>query len=148
VTYDDDLGEFETRVLLLQFLQDQNSSIRTAAAWAGDRYEVIKFPSGDGVAWLTLWNTTMQAGEFGSDLEGIVARRFDNPAARDTPLGKVYELPTRRTVTIWGGTVAGHAAVLYTDLPAGVASSVVRADKARVTACPATGACPAADSTH
>jgi len=148
VTYDDDLGEFETRVLLLQFLQDQNSSIRTAAAWAGDRYEVIEFASGDGVAWLTLWNTTLQAGEFGSDLEGIVARRFANPSARDTPLGKVYELPKNRTVTIWGGTVAGRAAVLYTDLPAGVASSVVRADKARITACPATGACPAADSTH
>lgn len=148
VRYDDNFGEFETRILLLQFLQQQNASIQTAAGWAGDRYEVIKFPSGDGVAWLTLWNTTFQSGEFGSDLEAIVARRFNNPASKDTPLGKVYDLPNRRTVTIWGGTVAGHAAVLYTDLPTGISASAVRADKAHITACPATGACPAADSTH
>ncbi|HEX6809649.1 MAG TPA: hypothetical protein VF118_16805 [Gemmatimonadaceae bacterium] len=148
VTYDDNLGEFETRIFLLQFLQQQNVSMQTAAALAGDRYEVIKFPSGDGVAWLTLWNTTFQSGVFGSDLEAILARRFDNPAAKDTPLGKVYDVPHGRTVTIWGGTVAGHPAVLYTDLPTGTPASAVRADKAHVTACPATGACPAADSTR
>jgi hypothetical protein len=145
-TYDDNLGEFETRILLLQFLQDQNSSMRTAAALAGDRYEVIKFPSGDGVAWLTLWHTTVQSGEFGSDLEAIVARRFKNPAATETRLGKAYDLPNKRVVTIWGGTVAGRPAVLYTDLPAGVSAAAVRVEQAGVTACPATGACPAADS--
>lgn len=148
VTYDDDLGEFETRILLLQFLHEQNASIRTAAGWAGDRYEVIKFSSGDGIAWLTLWNSTLQSGEFGSDLEAILARRFNTPAAKDTPLGKAYELPNARTVTIWGGTVAGHPAVLYTDMPTGVSAAAVRVDQAHVTACPATGACPAADSTH
>lgn len=148
VTYDDDLGEFETRLFLLQFLQDQNASMRVAAGWAGDRYEVIKFPSGDGIAWLTLWNTTVQSGEFGSDAEAVLARRFDHPASKDTPLGKVFELPKSRTVTIWGGVVAGRPAVLYTDFPTGVPASVVRADRAHVTACPATGACPAADSTR
>ena len=148
VTYDDNLGEFETRIYLMQFLQDQNSSMRVAAGWAGDRYEVIKFPSGVGVAWLTLWNTTFQAGEFGSDAEAIIARRFKNPAGKDTPLGKVFELPGERTVTIWGGTVAGHAAVLYTDFPAGESPNVVRAAQAHVSVCPATGPCPAADSTR
>lgn len=148
VTYDDNLGEFETRIFLLQFLQQQNASMQTAAGLAGDRYEVITFPSGDGVAWLTLWSTTFQSGVFGSDLEAILARRFNNPVAKESKLGKVYELPGKHTVTIWGGTVAGHPAVLYTDLPTGISATAVRADKARVTACPATGACPAADSTR
>ena len=148
VTYDDDMGEFETRIFLFQFLHDQNASMRGAAGWAGDRYEVIRFPSGDGIAWLTLWSSPLQSADFASDVETIVAQRFGAPAAKDTPLGKQYALPGGRTLTLWGGTVAGHPAVLYTDFPAGVSPAVVRRDQARVAACPATGPCPAADATH
>lgn len=148
VTYDDDLGEFETRIFLLQFLQDENSSIRTAAGWAGDRYEVIKFSAGDGIAWLTLWDTPFQSAQFANAVEQVMIRRFPNLESKDTPSEKVYALPEDRVATMWGGTVAGHAAVLYTDFPSGVSPSVVRVDKARVTPCPATGGCPAADSTR
>jgi hypothetical protein len=136
VTYSDDVGEFETRIFLFQFLQEQNASMRGAAGWAGDHYEVIKFHSGDGIAWLTLWNTAVQSAEFASDVERIVGRRFGNPPAKDTPSGKVYSLPNGRTVTLWGGTVAGHPAVLYTDFPAGQPASVVRLDKVTVAAAP------------
>lgn len=132
VTYSDDVGEFETRIFLFEFLQEQNASMRGAAGWAGDHYEVIKFPTGDGVAWLTLWNTSVQSAEFGSDVETIIGRRFNNPAGKDTPAGKAYVLPNGRTVTVWGGTVAGHPAVLYTDFPSGRSASVVRLDKVTV----------------
>ncbi len=136
VTYANDVGEFETRIFLFQFLQEQNASMRGAAGWAGDHYEVIKFAAGDGIAWLTLWNTSVQSAEFGNDLETIIGRRFKNPAEQDTPAGKVYSLPNDRTVTLWGGTVAGHPAVLYTDFPAGASASVVRLDKVAVAAAP------------
>ena len=62
--------------------------MRGAAGWDGDRYEVIKFPTGEGIAWATLWDTSVQAAEFGNDVETIIGRRFDNPAAKDTPVGK------------------------------------------------------------
>ena len=39
--YDDNLGEFETRLLLFQYLDDDAASIRGATGWAGDRYEVL-----------------------------------------------------------------------------------------------------------
>ncbi|HXE59601.1 MAG TPA: hypothetical protein VN607_02805 [Gemmatimonadaceae bacterium] len=136
VTYSDDVGEFETRLFLFQFLQVQNASMRGAAGWAGDQYEVITFPSGDGIAWLTLWNTAVQSAEFGNDVEDIIGRRFNKPAGKDTPAGKVYSLPNGRTITLWGGTVDGHPAVLYTDLPSRESPAVVRLDKVRVTAAP------------
>lgn len=136
VTYSDDVGEFETRIFLFQFLQEQNASMRGAAGWAGDHYEVIKFPSGDGIAWVTFWNTSLQSAEFASDVERVMARRFNNPAARETPAGKVYSLPNDRTATLWGGTVAGHPAVLYTDFPTGQPASIVRLDKVTATSAP------------
>ncbi|HKV50011.1 MAG TPA: hypothetical protein VJO52_02325 [Gemmatimonadaceae bacterium] len=132
VTYSDDVGEFETRIFLLQFLHEQNASMRGAAGWAGDHYEVIKFPEGDGIAWLTLWNTSVQSAEFGSDVETIIGRRFNNPQAKDGPAGTVYSLPNDRSVTVWGGTVAGHPGVLYTDFPSGRSASIVRLDKVTV----------------
>lgn len=136
VTYSDDVGEFETRIFLFQFLQEQNASMRGAAGWAGDRYEVIKFAKGDGIAWLTLWNTSVQSAEFVSDVETILGRRFKNPAAKVTPDGTVYSLPNDRAVTLWGGTVGGHPAVLYTDFPSGQSASVVRLDKVTVANAP------------
>ena len=51
-------------------------------------------------------------------------------------MGKEYSLPNDRTLTLWGGTVAGHPAVLYTDFPSGHAASIVRLDKVTVATAP------------
>ncbi len=131
VMYEDDMGEFGTRLFLFQFLQDQNAAIRVAAGWAGDRYEVVHFPSGDGIAWLTFWQSAVQAAEYGSNVEQVIGRRFDQPTARETKAGKAYEV-NGRSITLWGGTVAGRPAVLYTDLPAGISSSVIEVSKVDV----------------
>jgi len=131
VTYEDDLGEFETRLFLFQFLQDQNAAVRGAAGWAGDRYEVLDLPGGAGVAWLTVWDSPVDAGEFGSDVEQVIAKRFGGPKPRETLHGTVYAVKDR-TVTLWGGTVDGHPAVLYTDLPAGVDAGIVRIGSATI----------------
>jgi hypothetical protein len=131
VLYTDNLGEFETRLFLFQHLQDQTEAVRGAAGWQGDRYEVIRTPRGDGIAWLSLWNGTVESAQFGSDMEQVIARRFNSPTAHESELGKSYTV-NGRTITLWGGEVGGHAAVLYTDLPAGESASIVKVSAATV----------------
>jgi hypothetical protein len=118
VLYSDDMGEFETRLFLFQHLQDQNDAVRGAAGWDGDRYMVIRTPRGDGIVWLTVWDSNIDAAEFGSDLEDVMSKRFRSATPRSTTAGKSYSFPNR-TITIWGGELDGRNVVLYTDLPSG-----------------------------
>jgi hypothetical protein len=118
VLYSDDMGEFETRLFLFQHLKDQNDAVRGAAGWDGDRYIVIRTPHGDGIVWLTVWDSNIDAAEFGSDLEDVISKRFRSATPRTTTVGKSYSVPNR-TLTIWGGELDGRNVVLYTDLPEG-----------------------------
>lgn len=118
VLYSDNMGEFETRLFLFQHLQDQNDAVRGAAGWDGDRYQVIRSSRGDGVVWLSVWDSNIDAGEFGSDLENVMAKRFPSATQRTTAAGKSYTV-SDRTITIWGGELHGRSVVLYTDLPKG-----------------------------
>ncbi len=118
VLYSDDMGEFETRLFLFQHLQDQNDAVRGAAGWDGDRYQVIRTARGDGVVWLTVWDSNIDAAEFGSDLEEVMSKRFRSATPRSSAAGKSYSV-SDRTITIWGGDLDGRSVVLYTDLPKG-----------------------------
>src|SRR4051812_9182144 len=60
--YENDLGEFETRLYLFQQLNDQNEAIRGASGWDGDRYAVVNTPQGPGLVWLTVWDSSVEAG--------------------------------------------------------------------------------------
>jgi hypothetical protein len=118
VLYSDNMGEFETRLFLFQHLQDQSDAVRGAAGWDGDRYLVLRTPHGDGIVWLTVWDSNIDAAEFGSDLEDVMSKRFRSSAPRSTSAGKSYTV-SDRTITIWGGELDGRSVVLYTDLPKG-----------------------------
>src|SRR5207237_8873100 len=62
--YENDLGEFETRLFLYQQLNDQNEAVRGASGWDGDRYAVVNTLQGQGMVWLTVWDSPVEAGEF------------------------------------------------------------------------------------
>ena len=40
--YENDIGEFGTRLFLYQHLKDEQTAARAAAGWDGDRYVVVK----------------------------------------------------------------------------------------------------------
>jgi hypothetical protein len=113
-----DFGEFGTRMFIYAHTRDQDRSIRGAAGWDGDRYQVIRTSRGDGIVWLTVWDSNIDAAEFGSDLEDVMSKRFRSAAPRATSAGKSYSV-SDRTITIWGGELDGRSVVLYTDLPKG-----------------------------
>src|SRR5437773_6340931 len=89
--YENDLGEFETRLFLFQHLNDQNEAVRGATGWDGDRYAVVNTPQGQGIVWLTVWDSPVEAGEF-FHLAGIaVEKRYSTKAAAgSTDLVKKY----------------------------------------------------------
>jgi hypothetical protein len=135
VAYENDLGEFETRLLLLQHLGDQNAAIRGAAGWGGDRYQVLDTPQGRGLLWVTVWDTPVDAAEFNDLLAQAIARRYgvrqtatastsgDGPRAIDA---------AGRRVTVTAGEVQGRPAVVLMDVPPGAAVGEVDLRKVTV----------------
>jgi hypothetical protein len=124
VVYENGLGEFETRLYLFQHLADQNAAIRGAAGWGGDRYQLIDTPRGQGLIWVTVWDTPVDAGEFNDLLGQSVARRYgvrQAPGAAGGGTGARTFDAMGRHVTVRAGEVQGRPAVVLVDVPAGAA---------------------------
>ncbi|MGH7651830.1 MAG: hypothetical protein ACREMS_08290 [Gemmatimonadaceae bacterium] len=126
--YENDFGEFETRLFLFQHLNDQNDAIRGAAGWDGDRYAVINTPQGPGIVWLTVWDSSVDAGEF-YDLAGQAIEKRFSTKATGTGTVKKYSAGGR-VLQLSTVEIAGRPVVIYEDLPAGANPSIV--DPARV----------------
>lgn len=125
VEYQNNLGEFETRILLFEFLKDQASAVRGAAGWDGDRYMLIKTPRGDAIAWVTVWDNSTDAAEFFDLLDVAMIKRF---GGRITPFGR----GTTRSYGAAGSRillsisdVGGRPVVLYVDAPPGVSPRLI-----------------------
>jgi hypothetical protein len=116
--YQNNLGEFETRIFLYEHVKEQSSAVRGAAGWDGDRYMVIDTPRGDAFAWVTVWDSPVEAAEFTEVLDRAIGRRFDGERMREVAGGKRYEI-SGREISWWGGDVGGRAVVVYTDAAAG-----------------------------
>jgi hypothetical protein len=119
VVYQNNLGEFETRLLLYAWSRDQAAAVRGAAGWDGDRYVLFRTPDGDAIAWLTLWDTAVDAGEFFDVMNDALARRFRD--LRSESLGAHERRYTGggRAMRMTASEVQGRPAVLFVDLPRG-----------------------------
>ena len=86
---------------------------------------------GDGIAWLTVWDSKIDAGEFYDLLDTAILKRFRNVkprAAGDST--RTYEA-SGRTIQVTTGEIGGRAMVLYVDVPTGAPTDVI--DLAKVT---------------
>lgn len=101
--YDNDLGEFETRLFLYQHLNSQEDATRGAAGWDGDRYIVFDTPAGSAVAWATVWDTPADAADFYDLMQRV--RDSDKSATR--------------TAAVTTGEIGGRPVVLWVNVPAG-----------------------------
>lgn len=130
--YENDLGEFETRLFLFQHLNDQNEAIRGASGWDGDRYAVVNTPQGPGIVWLTVWDSPVDAGEF-YDLTGqAIEKRFSTKAtAGSTNLVKKYS-PDGRELVLRTVEIAGRPVVIYEDLPAGANPDIINSGQVKL----------------
>ena len=140
IAYQNSLGEFETRLLLYEHLQDVQPAARGARGWDGDRYALVDTPQGQALVWLTVWDSAVDAGEFDDLLGQVIAKRAGSSASGMT--GARLQAEARgvagggarsgRTVTARGrsyalttGEVQGHPVVVYVDVPAGVPTALL-----------------------
>jgi hypothetical protein len=78
VRFEDDLGEFEIRLLFEQYLGDDSVAARLAEGWDGDRYVVLHAGSaagGDVLVWYTGWDDRAAATRFAKGLARAWAKR-------------------------------------------------------------------------
>ena len=123
--YTNNLGEFETRLFLYQHLQDQNAAIRAAAGWDGDRYVLFDVAGGEGIAWLTVWDSSVDAGEFNDVMDSAIRARWKGARARTAPgQERLYEAGGR-SIRLATADVGGRPAVLYVDVPVGASTAVL-----------------------
>ena len=130
-SYQNNLGEFETRLFLFQHLQDQALAVRGAAGWDGDRYVTFTTPRGDGLAWLSVWDSTVDSGEFFDAVDAAIRNRFAGAAPSASGSTARTYTSGGRTISVTAGEAGGRPVVLYVDVPAGTPATVL--DLSRVT---------------
>jgi hypothetical protein len=130
--YQNDLGEFETRLLLFQYLKNQDDAVRGAMGWDGDRYAVINTTGGQGIVWLSVWDSPTDAGEFYDLMDQGLQNRFGvKPSS--TATSKTYSAGGR-SVVLSTLEIQGRPTVMFVDVPAGANTNIINPAQVRLTA--------------
>ncbi|PYO72931.1 MAG: hypothetical protein DMD64_09030 [Gemmatimonadetes bacterium] len=74
VQWEDNLGEYETRLLFQQLLGNEGEATTLATGWDGDRYQVLG-PKNDALVWYTVWDDAAAATRFAGGLQRAWAKR-------------------------------------------------------------------------
>jgi hypothetical protein len=131
VIYENDLGEFETRLFLYQHLGDAGVAAHGAAGWAGDEFAAVNTPQGAGVTWLTVWRSALQAAEFRDLMERTIERRYGVAQGSGGRGDSRHFAGKKRQVELVAATVQGRPVVLYTDMPDGASTKVIDLSKVK-----------------
>lgn len=129
--YTNTLGEFDTRLFLFEHLQDQQVASQGAIGWGGDRYTVVRTPNGVGLAWVTVWDTPVDAAEFVDALGQATQKRYRVTGPTLGGRGSRTYSGRGRTVLVTPREIGGKNAVLVVDVPSGVSPQLL--DLGRVT---------------
>lgn len=132
ITYQNTMGEFETRLALLHHLKDELLARRAASGVDGDRVAVIKTPSGEAVVWASVWDSTIEAAEFYAHWSQAIAKRY-KVGAWDGPPGsteKRFNIPAEgtraaRIALLKLVNVSGRPVVVYVDGPAAAGAALI-----------------------
>ena len=113
-TYENGLGEFETRLFLYQHLNNVDDAARAASGWNGDRYMTFDTPRGPAIAWASVWLTPAQGADFYTSMQRVADAR--EPAQHG------------RSVHVTTGEVNGRPVVMLVDTPTGVSMPIAISD--------------------
>jgi hypothetical protein len=122
--YENDMGEFGTRLALYRYLKDAATSARAAEGWDGDRFMVVEGKGGTGLVWALVWDSAIDAAEFSDALSRVVRLRTAAPE-RQLPGGGATFASNGRTISITPHSIGDRALVIYSDLPDAMGSSVI-----------------------
>ena len=128
--YENNICEFGIRIFIYEHGRDQNAALRAAAGWDGDRYVLVRTGGGHGIAWVTVWDSPVDAAEFSGALAETVLQRYGGTPAGPSGGPRSFT-GGGRSVRITPAERDGKTIVLYVDVPAGASLDVI--DLARVT---------------
>ena len=129
LVHEDNLGEFETRLFLFEHLKDAALASRAAEGWDGDRYQVVETRSGAGIAWLTIWDSPVEAAEFRDAMERMIERRYRVTAGSGGREGLRRWTGRGRQLLLAAETIDGRAVVVFEDLPVAITGRVMAIDR-------------------
>ncbi|MDQ6634860.1 MAG: hypothetical protein M3Z10_08900 [Gemmatimonadota bacterium] len=130
--YENNLGEFGTRLFLYQHLKDETLAARAAAGWDGDRYVVVQGPDGRGLVWASVWDTPLEAAEFSDAVTRATAKRTGTPE-RSVGAGGARFAWNGRTISILPHSIGDRALIVYSDLPDAMSGGVIDAAAIKIT---------------
>jgi hypothetical protein len=126
--YENDMGEFGIRVFIFEHGKDQNAALRAASGWDGDRFVLVRTPAGYGIAWVTVWDSAIDAAEFSGALAETVMNRYGGMPA-GAPGGQRTFHGSERSVQITPAERGGKTLVMYVDVPKGASLDVIDLSK-------------------
>lgn len=125
LVHEDNLGEFETRLFLYEHLRDVGGAAAGAAGWDGDRYQLVETSAGSGIAWLSVWDSHVEATQFRDVMERMVIKRYGvAPNAGSVAEARRWTARGRRLL-LRSVSLGDRFVVLWEDLPAGVSGDVI-----------------------
>jgi hypothetical protein len=129
--YEESMGEFGTRLFLFQHSQNNTLAVEAASGWDGDRYRIVRSPTGAGVVWVSVWDSAVDAAQFVDALGQAIGKRYKTSAPTVAKSGVRKYSGSGRTVVITPREIGGRNVVVYVDMPSAGSSAVI--DPARVT---------------
>ena len=121
-TYENDMGEFGTRLVVYSYLRDAQMAARAAGGWDGDRFMVVERGADRGFVWALVWDSPVDAAEF---TDAMVRATMRRTGAAERSVGKgVSYTANGRTISIQPVSVGDRALVLYSNLPEAMGSVV------------------------
>jgi hypothetical protein len=132
VLHEQVMGEFGTRLFIYQHLKNNTTAIAAARGWDGDRYRVVRTPKGNALVWAILWDSPVDAAQFGDAVSEATGRRYRTsaPVVNSRTGVRTYS-GAGRTVVIAPQEIGGRTIVVITDVPSGVSPTLI--DPARIT---------------
>ncbi len=141
VTFSNVFGEFETRLILYEYVRNEVQAGRAARGLAGDRYAYITLPSGNALVWASVWDNTVEAAEFVTAFNAWLKQRYPKIGTRDADdaqyvrwgvaADSVRGAFDARSVTVRVEQRDGRSLVVIVDAPLGQAEGLV--DPSRIT---------------
>ena len=129
--YENTMGEFATRVFFYEHRRNSENAVRVAMGWDGDRYVLFRAGQSTGIAWVSVWDSAIEAGEFRAAMANHLESNFFMPrAVRVPPASRPgtiegTEYQTKDRVFYLGSAeISGRPAVIYVDVPAGSSTAV------------------------
>lgn len=114
-TYENDMGEFGTRLIVYDYLRDPQTAQRAAAGWDGDRFMIVERGNERGIVWAIVWDSPVDAAEFTDAMVRATMRRT-GAAQRSVGSGVTYTA-NGRTIGIQPVSVGDRPLVIYSNLP-------------------------------